>query len=141
MGILRGLSSPLAIRHVMDKWRVDLGLVLETVRRVLMVQTGHSLFLCCSSCFSACDLGFVRCESVSIQVAETWEEEKVMVDGLTFTISNHLIAEVSGMPLEGAMILRLAKLSNVRSFVQMRKPFAGCSLALLENPYLSHGTE
>eukprot|EP01018_Ginkgo_biloba_P031263 Gb_18255 [translate_table: standard] len=46
-------------------------------------------------------------ESISVQAAETWEDGKVVVvNSLTFTISNHLIVEVYGLPLEGAVILR-----------------------------------
>eukprot|EP01018_Ginkgo_biloba_P039011 Gb_11876 [translate_table: standard] len=43
-------------------------------------------------------------ESISRQVAESWDEGKVKVDGLVFMISEDLIAEASDLPLEGEVI-------------------------------------
>eukprot|EP01018_Ginkgo_biloba_P021373 Gb_24038 [translate_table: standard] len=40
-------------------------------------------------------------ESISLQVAETWDEGRVKVDGLDFKILERLIAETSGLPLDG----------------------------------------
>eukprot|EP01018_Ginkgo_biloba_P017735 Gb_08968 [translate_table: standard] len=45
-------------------------------------------------------------ESISLQAAETWDEGRVKVDELDFTISERLIAEVSGLPLDGEVICR-----------------------------------
>eukprot|EP01018_Ginkgo_biloba_P030450 Gb_22959 [translate_table: standard] len=40
-------------------------------------------------------------ESISLQVVDSWDEGRVKVDGLKFTISEHLISEVSVLPMEG----------------------------------------
>jgi len=45
-------------------------------------------------------------ESISLQVADYWEEGRVKVNGLEFTISEGLISEVSGLPLEGEVVCR-----------------------------------
>eukprot|EP01018_Ginkgo_biloba_P001746 Gb_10257 [translate_table: standard] len=54
--------------------------------------------------------GFVeRCkklwfESAELQVAKTWDEGKVIVDGLEFIISEDLITEVSSLSKEGNIV-------------------------------------
>eukprot|EP01018_Ginkgo_biloba_P040070 Gb_10384 [translate_table: standard] len=45
-------------------------------------------------------------ESISRQVAESWDEGKVKVDGLVFTILKDFITEASGLSLEGEIINR-----------------------------------
>ncbi|WP_206637244.1 hypothetical protein, partial [Mesorhizobium sp. M6A.T.Cr.TU.017.01.1.1] len=45
-------------------------------------------------------------ECIFVQITEVWEDGKVVVNGLTFTILDHLIAKVFGLLLEGPVILR-----------------------------------
>jgi len=43
-------------------------------------------------------------ESISMQVAKTWDKGRVKVDDLDFKILKRLIAEASGLPLDGEVI-------------------------------------
>eukprot|EP01018_Ginkgo_biloba_P013399 Gb_10421 [translate_table: standard] len=45
-------------------------------------------------------------KSLSLQVAKRWDEGRVKVDGLVFTILEQLIAEASGLPIDGEVICR-----------------------------------
>eukprot|EP01018_Ginkgo_biloba_P038087 Gb_28838 [translate_table: standard] len=43
-------------------------------------------------------------ESISMWIAESWDEGRVKVDSVAFTISKQLIAEASGLPADGEVI-------------------------------------
>eukprot|EP01018_Ginkgo_biloba_P002354 Gb_35992 [translate_table: standard] len=68
-------------------------------------------------------------KNISIQVTETWEDGKVVVNGLTFTISDQLITKVSSLPLEGEFSIARESLSKLwdRVVIQFSKDKGGAS--------------